>query len=207
MTLIDVLAQFYAAHSKLGANIAPSDKVVFYEVAMLWNSRRRPATVLTSHAELIERTGLPKSTYHSAMQRLTSVGWLKLQRQGGGIISVELRQRDSHGTAAGRTTKPATNFACAENTTEERRTAYGGSSFDNKVKGDGRDDRHQHNTDGSTPQAAGGSSTANLAAGTETLPRLDENATTGSSAASDAHSPVPELRRHDLWSRLQALDD
>ena len=205
MTLIEAFTQFYAAHATLGSKINPSDKVLYYEVLGLWNSRRRPESIATTHAELIERTKLPERTYHRAMQRLTSMGWLHLETQslahGRKILRVSIDERQIRGKR--------------ENNDRVEEEPQSGSSSITLTERGARDDNSDNDrtavstADNAEKSRNGGSPSAAFANGREDVPRRNETPTRGHSAAVELDSTVPELQGcvWDMLTQRQILDD
>lgn len=197
MTLIEAFAQFYAAHATLGSKINPSDKVLYYEVLGLWNSRRRPESIATTHAELIERTKLPERTYHRAMQRLTSMGWLHLETQslahGKKILRVSISERQPHGKRE-------------NNDRVEEEPLRGSSSITLTERGARDDNSNNDRTAISTADNAeksryGGEPPAAFTTSRTNVPDSDETPANGDSSATAVDHAVPQLHGN-VWDLL-----
>ena len=76
MTLIDMFRSFTReAETK---NFPASARIAFYTLLNAWNDSRRAEVVTRNRAELIERSGMPESTFRWSISFLSNHGWVKV---------------------------------------------------------------------------------------------------------------------------------
>ena len=198
MTLIEAFAQFYAAHATLGSKINPSDKVLYYEVLGLWNSRRRPESIATTHAELIERTKLPERTYHRAMQRLTSMGWLHLETDsianGRKILRVSISERQTRGKRENNREEKEESLRDSSISVSMTERGARDDNSDNDRTADTTADRTEKSRYGGDPPAAFTTGRADVSDG-------DEDTASGDSPDVALDNALPELHGN-VWDLL-----
>lgn len=75
-TLIDMFRSF--TREAEAKNYPASARITFYTLLNAWNDSRREETVTRSRAELIERSGMPESTFRWSISFLSNHGWVKV---------------------------------------------------------------------------------------------------------------------------------
>lgn len=76
MTLIDMFRSF--TREAEAKNFPASARIVFYTLLNAWNDSRREEVVTRNRAALIERSGMPESTFRWAISFLSNHGWVKV---------------------------------------------------------------------------------------------------------------------------------
>lgn len=75
-TLIDMFRSF--TREAEAKNYPASARITFYTMLNAWNESRREETVTRNRADLIERSGMPESTFRWSVSFLSNHGWVKV---------------------------------------------------------------------------------------------------------------------------------